>query len=149
MCGWTLLRLDSTEIVVCDEWGGIWRNTSSTASSIVKAQGFSHFTAGKDRYHISSTNITRPVYLGCCVGRLFGQGAGRRRVCENGVQRADMDIVLEWHDRQVELLNYVKLVGKPKAIVHRQGGMLIDSLREHHLAGDMSRGDVYMYYTTP
>lgn len=27
--------------------------------------------------------------------------------------------------------------------------MLIDSLREHHLAGDMSRGDVYFYYTTP
>ncbi|KAK4685305.1 acetoacetyl-CoA synthetase, partial [Tremellales sp. Uapishka_1] len=39
--------------------------------------------------------------------------------------------------------------GKPKAIVHRQGGMLLDSLREHHIAGDISRGDVYFYYTTP
>jgi acetoacetyl-CoA synthetase len=42
-----------------------------------------------------------------------------------------------------------KLSGKPKAIVHRQGGMLIDSLREHHLAGDIGRGDVFFYYTTP
>jgi len=40
-------------------------------------------------------------------------------------------------------------LGKPKAIVHRQGGMLLDSLREHHLAGDVTRGDVYLYYTTP
>ena len=27
--------------------------------------------------------------------------------------------------------------------------MLIDSLREHHIAGDMSAKDVYFYYTTP
>jgi len=39
--------------------------------------------------------------------------------------------------------------GKPKAIVHRAGGMLLDSLREHHLAGDMGKGDIYFYYTTP
>ncbi|WVQ99868.1 acetoacetate-CoA ligase [Kwoniella sp. CBS 9459] len=39
--------------------------------------------------------------------------------------------------------------GKPKAIVHRQGGMLLDSLREHHLAGDIGRGAVFFYYTTP
>lgn len=39
--------------------------------------------------------------------------------------------------------------GKPKAIVHRQGGMLIDSLREHHLQGDITRGDIFFYYTTP
>ncbi|WRT68258.1 acetoacetate-CoA ligase [Kwoniella shivajii] len=39
--------------------------------------------------------------------------------------------------------------GKPKAIVHRQGGMLLDSMREHHLAGDISMGDVFFYYTTP
>ena len=39
--------------------------------------------------------------------------------------------------------------GKPKAIVHRQGGMLVDSLREHHLMGDMDSSDVYFYYTTP
>ena len=39
--------------------------------------------------------------------------------------------------------------GKPKAIVHRHGAMLLDTLREHHLQGDMARGDVYMYYTTP
>ena len=39
--------------------------------------------------------------------------------------------------------------GKPKAIVHRAGGMLLDSLREHHIAGDISKGDVYFYYTTP
>jgi acetoacetyl-CoA synthetase len=39
--------------------------------------------------------------------------------------------------------------GKPKAIVHRAGGMLLDSLREHHLAGDMGPSDVYFYYTTP
>ncbi|KAK8854913.1 acetoacetate-CoA ligase [Kwoniella newhampshirensis] len=39
--------------------------------------------------------------------------------------------------------------GRPKAIVHRQGGMLLDSLREHHLAGDIGPRDVYFYYTTP
>nr|XP_031860111.1 acetoacetate-CoA ligase [Kwoniella shandongensis]KAA5527183.1 acetoacetate-CoA ligase [Kwoniella shandongensis] len=39
--------------------------------------------------------------------------------------------------------------GRPKAIVHRQGGMLLDSLREHHLAGDIGPKDVYFYYTTP
>lgn len=39
--------------------------------------------------------------------------------------------------------------GRPKAIVHRQGGMLLDSLREHHLQGDITRGDVFFYYTTP
>jgi hypothetical protein len=27
--------------------------------------------------------------------------------------------------------------------------MLIDSLRESHIAGDIGRGDVYFYYTTP
>jgi acetoacetyl-CoA synthetase len=39
--------------------------------------------------------------------------------------------------------------GKPKAIVHRQGGMLLDSLREHHLQGDITRGHIFFYYTTP
>lgn len=39
--------------------------------------------------------------------------------------------------------------GKPKAIVHRQGGMLLDSLREHHIQGDITRGDVFFQYTTP
>lgn len=38
--------------------------------------------------------------------------------------------------------------GKPKAIVHRCGGMLIDALREHHLQGDITRGDVFFQYTT-
>ncbi|WVN90148.1 acetoacetate-CoA ligase [Cryptococcus depauperatus CBS 7841] len=39
--------------------------------------------------------------------------------------------------------------GKPKAIVHRQGAMLLDCLREHHLSGDISFDDVFFYYTTP
>lgn len=39
--------------------------------------------------------------------------------------------------------------GKPKAIVHRHGGMLLGSLREHRLVGDVGRGDVYFFYTTP
>ncbi|WVQ74813.1 acetoacetate-CoA ligase [Cryptococcus sp. DSM 104548] len=39
--------------------------------------------------------------------------------------------------------------GKPKAIVHRQGGMLLDSLREHHLAGDITPSSTFFYYTTP
>jgi acetoacetyl-CoA synthetase len=38
--------------------------------------------------------------------------------------------------------------GKPKAIVHRAGGMLIDALREHHIQGDIGRGDVFFQYTT-
>ncbi|TYJ52761.1 acetoacetate-CoA ligase [Cryptococcus floricola] len=39
--------------------------------------------------------------------------------------------------------------GAPKAIVHRQGGMLLDALREHHLAGDIGPSSVFFYYTTP
>ncbi|KAL8292250.1 hypothetical protein RQP46_001716 [Phenoliferia psychrophenolica] len=39
--------------------------------------------------------------------------------------------------------------GKPKPIVHRAGGMLIQSKKEHVLHGDMGKDDVFFYYTTP
>ncbi|KAM0752422.1 acetoacetate-CoA ligase [Meredithblackwellia eburnea MCA 4105] len=39
--------------------------------------------------------------------------------------------------------------GKPKPIVHRAGGMLLQSKKEHVLHGDMGPEDVFFYYTTP
>ncbi|SGY15511.1 BQ5605_C013g07389 [Microbotryum silenes-dioicae] len=39
--------------------------------------------------------------------------------------------------------------GKPKPIVHRSGGMLLQSKKEHMIHGDLSEKDVFFYYTTP
>lgn len=39
--------------------------------------------------------------------------------------------------------------GKPKAITHRAGGMLLQLAKEHLLHGDMSPKDVFFQYTTP
>ncbi|OCF38693.1 acetoacetate-CoA ligase [Kwoniella heveanensis CBS 569] len=65
----------------------------------------------------------------------------------------DWDSVINFErmgfDEPIWILFSSGTTGKPKAIVHRQGGMLLDSLREHHLAGDIGRGDVFFYYTTP
>jgi acetoacetyl-CoA synthetase len=38
--------------------------------------------------------------------------------------------------------------GSPKAILHRSGGMLLQSSKEHLLHGDMSPKDVFFYYST-
>ncbi|XP_012518993.1 PREDICTED: acetoacetyl-CoA synthetase [Propithecus coquereli] len=38
--------------------------------------------------------------------------------------------------------------GAPKCMVHSAGGTLIQHLKEHLLHGDMSSGDVLLYYTT-
>lgn len=38
---------------------------------------------------------------------------------------------------------------QPKPLVHRAGGMLIQSKKEHVLHGDMGPDDVFFYYTTP
>ncbi|KAK4047329.1 hypothetical protein OIV83_005507 [Microbotryomycetes sp. JL201] len=39
--------------------------------------------------------------------------------------------------------------GKPKPIVHRAGGMLLQSKKEHVIHGDVTAEDVFYYYTTP
>ncbi|GAA99999.1 uncharacterized protein L969DRAFT_78746 [Mixia osmundae IAM 14324] len=39
--------------------------------------------------------------------------------------------------------------GLPKAIVHRAGGMLVQSARELLIQGDMKPDDVFFYYSTP
>jgi acetoacetyl-CoA synthetase len=75
----------------------------------------------------------------------------------------DVEFVRMGFNEPIWILFSSGTTGKPKAIVvsqlwsaeqaliaqHRQGGMLIDSLRESHIAGDLGRGDVYFYYTTP
>lgn len=33
-------------------------------------------------------------------------------------------------------------------VVHRQGGMLLQALKEHSLCGDIGSDDVFFYYTT-
>ncbi|KAG8794934.1 hypothetical protein FRC16_010288 [Serendipita sp. 398] len=38
--------------------------------------------------------------------------------------------------------------GKPKPIVHRAGGMLLQSLKELYICGDWKEGEVVFYYTT-
>lgn len=39
--------------------------------------------------------------------------------------------------------------GTPKAIVHRAGGMLLQSAKEHFLHGGMTEDDVFFYHSTP
>ncbi len=39
--------------------------------------------------------------------------------------------------------------GKPKPIVHRAGGMLLQSLKEHIIHGNMGPNSVFFQYTTP
>ncbi|RXK34998.1 acetoacetate-CoA ligase [Tremella mesenterica] len=74
-----------------------------------------------------------------------------------------LDRWVDWLDESEAQIEFIRMgfnepiwilfssgtTGRPKAVVHRQGGMLLDSLREHHLAGDMTRGSVFFYYTTP
>lgn len=38
---------------------------------------------------------------------------------------------------------------QPKAIVHRAGGMLLQSRKEHVIHGGMTENDVFFYFTTP
>lgn len=38
---------------------------------------------------------------------------------------------------------------QPKAIVHRAGGMLLQSRKEHVIHGGMTEDDVFFYFTTP
>jgi acetoacetyl-CoA synthetase len=39
-------------------------------------------------------------------------------------------------------------VGKPKPIVHRAGGMLLQLAKELEICGDFTEDDVFLYYTT-
>ncbi|ORX38666.1 hypothetical protein BD324DRAFT_577506 [Kockovaella imperatae] len=68
---------------------------------------------------------------------------------EEGSDSGKIEFVQTGFNDPIWVLFSSGTTGKPKAIVHRAGGMLIDSLREHHLQGDITRGDVYFYYTTP
>jgi acetoacetyl-CoA synthetase len=43
---------------------------------------------------------------------------------------------------------YVVLADKPKPIVHRAGGMLLQSKKEFVICADMTEDDVFFYYTT-
>ena len=67
-----------------------------------------------------------------------------------------MGALLEWDDGEGEWMGRLsgkrgkadELVSQPKPIVHRAGGMLIQSKKEHILQGDMGPGDIFFYYTT-
>lgn len=40
------------------------------------------------------------------------------------------------------------MVDKPKPIVHRAGGMLLQSKKEFAICADIKEDDVFFYYTT-
>lgn len=40
------------------------------------------------------------------------------------------------------------ILGKPKPIVHRAGGMLLQLAKELVICGDFTPNDVFLYYTT-
>ncbi|KAK4701849.1 acetoacetyl-CoA synthetase, partial [Phenoliferia sp. Uapishka_3] len=64
-------------------------------------------------------------------------------------REAEMEFYQAEFDYPVWVLFSSGTTGKPKPIVHRAGGMLIQSKKEHVLHGDMGPNDVFFYYTTP
>ncbi|SCV70166.1 BQ2448_1560 [Microbotryum intermedium] len=63
--------------------------------------------------------------------------------------KAAMDFYQTSFDHPLWVLFSSGTTGKPKPIVHRSGGMLLQSKKEHIIHGDLSENDVFFYYTTP
>lgn len=64
----------------------------------------------------------------------------------------DRDGEIEWYqapfDWPLWILFSSGTTGKPKPIVHRAGGMLLQALKEFVICADIKEDDVFFYYTT-
>ncbi|MFV1990949.1 MAG: acetoacetate--CoA ligase, partial [Acidimicrobiales bacterium] len=66
----------------------------------------------------------------------------------SGYEPAEMTFRRASFDEAGFILFSSGTTGKPKCIVHRAGGILLQHLKEHQLHGDIKPGDRVFYYTT-
>ncbi|KDQ16356.1 hypothetical protein BOTBODRAFT_31043 [Botryobasidium botryosum FD-172 SS1] len=66
----------------------------------------------------------------------------------DGGDRDKIEFYRAGFDHPLWILFSSGTTGKPKPIVHRAGGMLLQSFKELGICADLSERDVYFYYTT-
>ncbi|KAK4055353.1 hypothetical protein OIO90_003191 [Microbotryomycetes sp. JL221] len=90
-------------------------------------------------------------------------GVGRQEPLNEGYRDFDEFVEIGNKDKASNALSFEQVsfdqplwvlfssgtTGKPKPIVHRAGGMLLQSKKEHVIHGDVTAKDVFYYYTTP
>jgi len=71
---------------------------------------------------------------------------------EQNSGRAVGDIEFAWHQTPFNYPLWILFssgtTGAPKAIVHRVGGMLLQSKKELSICAGLNENDVFLYYTT-
>src|SRR5688572_4330400 len=82
------------------------------------------------------------IPLACSWKDFISQGK-RKEAQEEEIQFEKLPF-----DHPVYILYSSGTTGKPKCIVHRSGGLLIQHKKEHVLHGNMTENDVFFYYTT-
>ncbi|CAI2173799.1 10214_t:CDS:2 [Funneliformis geosporum] len=82
------------------------------------------------------------IPLACSWNHLISQGESEASQ-EEEIQFEQLPF-----DHPVYILFSSGTTGKPKCLVHRSGGLLIQHKKEHILHGNMTENDVFFYYTT-
>lgn len=114
------------------------------------------------RYNGKWIDVTAKVdavakVLGCAVNVLLPYGDDVTAMAKTGVSLADFIAPFEVREPEFERLSFDHplyilfssgTTGIPKCIVHRQGGVLLQHLKEHWLHCDISKGERVFYFTT-